>query len=1236
MLPKYLSSSHRVSSYRNLVLVALMGAAAFFCLRAAPWRVRAASTFTVMSTADSGAGSLRQAITDAASGDTINFNLSGCPCTITLTTGELVINKSLAITGPGSSQLAVSGNNASRVFFIGAGTAVELRGLTVTGGNGASAVEPGHGGGIYNNVGTLTIIKSTISGNHPAFKGGGIFNHVGTVRVIDSTISDNAVNTTGGGINNNGGMLAVINSTVLGNSVNGNGGGIFNLGLGNVTVTNSTVTGNSAGADGGGIHNFGTLTVTNSTVIGNRADSNGSGGGDGGGLFASTSASASETLNNSIVAGNFRGTGSVANDINGTINTASHNIIGDFASAGGIDNGVNGNIVNANPMLAPLAHYGGSTRTYLLLPGSPAINAGDSSLLPTDTFDLDGDGNTAEPLPVDQRGVGFARAVGNPDIGAVERQATDASNPLIVDTLADDATKTACTPAPNDCSLRGALANANSDPNTDDIYFAVTGTITLNANGTLPALNSNMKILGPGANALTVKRDPAAAAFRIFTINSGKTITIAGITITNGATPNGPNAGATWGAGIFNDRSVLTVSNCSITGNATSSFGAGGGIYNFGGTFGGSATLTVINSTISGNSAPFGGGIYSQGNSDGNGTLTIINSTLSGNSASSKGGAIFNQGALRGIATLNIHNSTFSGNSAPDGGGIINHNGSPGTPGTPTVKIGSTILNVGGGSGANIVNVGGIITSDGYNLSSDNQSSSLNQSTDQNSTDPMLGALSYYGGLTQTHALLCGSPAIDKGKNFAGTSTDQRGAGFPRIFNDPNVANAAVGDATDIGAFEVQSICNRAPTAVADGYSTNEDNTLNVASPGVLGNDSDPDAGDSITTVLVSGPTNAASFTLNADGSFDYAPTPNFNGSDSFTYKARDSHNADSNTVTVTISVNAVNDAPSFTSGGDVTVAEDSGSYSAAWASGISAGPSDESGQTLTFMVTGNSNPGLFSSAPSIASNGTLSFTPSANSNGSATITVELTDDGGTGNGNQNTSVPVSFTITVTPVNDAPTVVVAPGGSCSDAPTISGTMNLTLGDVESPAGNLTLSGSSNNTALVPNANIAFGGSGANRTITITVAPKKTGTATITVLVSDGQASGMVTITVIVGSDKNETLNGTAGADMIFGLGGKNTINGNAGNDLICGGNGVDTINGGAGDDTIDGGNGDDVLRGDAGNDILNGELGNDRLEGGGDSDTLTGGLGADFFSGGPGIDSATDVTPSQGDTQDGT
>ncbi|HEX8169718.1 MAG TPA: Ig-like domain-containing protein [Thermoanaerobaculia bacterium] len=128
---------------------------------------------------------------------------------------------------------------------------------------------------------------------------------------------------------------------------------------------------------------------------------------------------------------------------------------------------------------------------------------------------------------------------------------------------------------------------------------------------------------------------------------------------------------------------------------------------------------------------------------------------------------------------------------------------------------------------------------------------------------------------------------------------------------------------------------------------------------------------------------------------------------------------ASSDPVQFTIHITPVNDEPSFTSGGDVTVDEDSGAYSGPWASNIAKG-ANESAQTVFFTVTGNSKASLFSTPPAIAPDGTLTFTPAPNQNGSSNITVEMHDNGGTDDGGDDTSTPVTFQITLAPVNDAP------------------------------------------------------------------------------------------------------------------------------------------------------------------------------------------------------------------------
>ena len=137
------------------------------------------------------------------------------------------------------------------------------------------------------------------------------------------------------------------------------------------------------------------------------------------------------------------------------------------------------------------------------------------------------------------------------------------------------------------------------------------------------------------------------------------------------------------------------------------------------------------------------------------------------------------------------------------------------------------------------------------------------------------------------------------------------------------------------------------------------------------------------------------------------------------------------NTNTIGITVTAVNDAPTFTKGADQTVLEDAGAQTVSnWATNLVKGSADESSQTLSFTVT-NSNNALFSAQPSIDASGNLTFTGAANANGTATVTVVLHDSGGTANGGVDTSTQ-TFTITITPVNDAPTGLPAVSGSSTE------------------------------------------------------------------------------------------------------------------------------------------------------------------------------------------------------------
>jgi CSLREA domain-containing protein len=369
-----------------------------------------------------------------------------------------------------------------------------------------------------------------------------------------------------------------------------------------------------------------------------------------------------------------------------------------------------------------------------------------------------------------------------------------------------------CTSVSGGCTLREAINAANTTTGVaDTINFNLgsAATITLTS-AQLPPITDGTELTIDGGSAdITISGDNQ---YRVFEVGSDAKLTVSNLTVANSgdATALGGgiyNGGGTLevsnttlsgnssdgGGGIFNGGGTATVSNTTLSGNSANEFGGGGGIYNYHG------TLEVSNTTLSGNSVPngVGGGILNVG-----GTLEVINSALSGNSAPNGfgGGILSDVSASDSVAGPNtVSNTTLWGNTATasgfdGGGGIYNRGG-----GTVTLKN-TIVANSPSASGGNCH--GTPITNGGYNLDSDN---TCGFGTDNNSlsgVDPMLGDLEDNGGPTMTHALLEGSPAIDKGDSF-GESTDQRG--LPRPSDFVGIVNAADGNGSDIGAFELQS-----------------------------------------------------------------------------------------------------------------------------------------------------------------------------------------------------------------------------------------------------------------------------------------------------------------------------------------------------------------------------------------------------------------------------------------------
>lgn len=209
-----------------------------------------------------------------------------------------------------------------------------------------------------------------------------------------------------------------------------------------------------------------------------------------------------------------------------------------------------------------------------------------------------------------------------------------------------------------------------------------------------------------------------------------------------------------------------------------------------------------------------------------------------------------------------------------------------------------------------------------------------------------------------------------------------------------------------------------------DSYAVSEDRLLTIAaSAGVLTND----VGVGLGVRLVDAATNGT-VTLNANGSFTYLPATNFHGTDTFTYQATNSLVASAPTA-VTITVSSVNDAPSVAySTNDVVVLEDAGARSFAAFAAFTAGPTNESAQTLVGYTVSNSSNALFSVQPAIDGTGQLTFTPATNANGSATVTVVVQDSGGADDSGVDKRTN-TFVITVIPVNDAPSFTIPAGTS---------------------------------------------------------------------------------------------------------------------------------------------------------------------------------------------------------------
>lgn len=380
-------------------------------------------TLIVTNTNDSGADSLRQALMDAQDGDVIGFAPALNGQTILLTSGELLINKSITIRGPGPALLTIMRAQQApgfRIFHVQETTTVLIEGLTITGGYASI------GGGILdeNTAGVVTISNCVVTGNRvgsptpaptatPPFvtvRGGGIATYgIGGASLIvrDSTISNNISppsfgSGSGLSFSSNNSTATISNSTISNNDIATAATQLM------VQVSNSTIS-------SGGIFNNWIFELTHSTV------NNGSIANCGGFLRL-----ANNIFNNTDIGCSSCVTTSLGYNLN---------------SGGGSYTPGPGDLFNTDPLLGPLQDNGGPTLTYNLLKGSPAINAGDPNFTP--------------PPFTDQRG--YSRVYnGRIDIGSLETQPTPAFTPTL-------------TPSPSPSSSPSPSASATPTPSPSQL-----------------------------------------------------------------------------------------------------------------------------------------------------------------------------------------------------------------------------------------------------------------------------------------------------------------------------------------------------------------------------------------------------------------------------------------------------------------------------------------------------------------------------------------------------------------------------------------------------------------------------------------------------------------------------------------------------------------------------------------------------------------------------------------------
>ncbi|MFN0279603.1 MAG: choice-of-anchor Q domain-containing protein, partial [Pyrinomonadaceae bacterium] len=647
--------------------------------------------------------SLREAVFNADSGDTVVFDPNLFGQQFTLGGSEIVITRRITIDGQLNPSVAhISGENTSRIFLIETGGGLELKNAVIVSGNGVSAIHlSGFGGAIHAKAGSMLSLVRVAVRNNTSNSAGSFYAREANVHLVNTSFTTNSA--------------TLCAAFTLDES---------NANIANVTISDNFDNDLNDGADAGAVclRNSNT-TIRNSTITNNFVYRSGM-------FIQETFPAANSTLNigNTIVAQNNVVFGGDVDDnfSNSTIISVGGNLIGTtFQIPVGTFTQPN-DITGVNPLLAPTnsGQGGFPVVSHPLQAGSPARNGG----LNANAFDP----LTNAPLTTDTRGTGFPRITDTTvDIGAFEDQSGNTS--LIVSKNANSNDLVCDT----DCSLREAVYQASLNFGTDTITFAH------NAFGIIPLggseiviQNQNVNIIGtpsPNANYRIISGENTN---RIFRLNNA-TANISGLSLANG------NAGAGFGGAILaENNSNLTLDKVIVRNNFAVAYGAA---HLSGGTH------RIINTTINNNSANTGLAISVSG------TLNMANTTVSGNLDADGGTGI---GAIYVTGTANIRNSTiaFNRTSGGTGGGIFV---------AGTLNIGNSIVanNIAAVS-PDIERSSGVITSVGGNLVQNTNgfpAGTFSQANDAVNLDPMLAALADNGGNVTTHSLLPNSQAQNTG-----------------------------------------------------------------------------------------------------------------------------------------------------------------------------------------------------------------------------------------------------------------------------------------------------------------------------------------------------------------------------------------------------------------------------------------------------------------------------------------